>query len=70
MSGEDVLILSRVALPAAFLLAAASQRADRRLEVLERVERLVHAREPEVGDLVELTERADRADRAERTGNG
>src|SRR6478735_1188297 len=32
---------------------------DGRLEVLERVERLVHAREAEVGDLVEVAQRAE-----------
>src|SRR5690606_30765173 len=41
------------------LLALDAQRRDRALEVLERVERLVDAREAQVGDLVELTQRTE-----------
>ena len=40
-------------------VALGAQHGDRRLEVLERVERLVDAGEPQVGDLVELAQRAE-----------
>src|SRR5690349_7517029 len=40
-------------------LALGAQQGDRGLEVLERLERLVDAGEPQVGDLVELAQRSE-----------